>query len=331
MASVETLSYRSLPLIVEPTTHQGSNDFNTLFKKYRKHLKQQLQHHGALLFRGFRLQLISDFEQFVDAFFTGSQSLSYTGGFSKRDRVTEGVYTSTEFPSYIPIQCHNEMAYFKEIPRYICFFCHTAPKKGGETPIADCRRVLRSLDPELRSRFEKKGISYKRHLTSGSITIYSFRQRFRQTWQDAFETDDRETVESHCRAQGLSIRWDRFGGLLLINTLPATRKHPETGEKVWCNQAHIFKLVPENVGWILSVTARIIDLLVGKGSRAHDSFFGDGTPLSRSDIRAILQAFRDNTVIFPWQKGDVMVLDNYLVAHGRMPFKGPRKIFVAMR
>jgi len=109
------------------------------------------------------------------------------------------------------------------------------------------------------------------------------------------------------------------------------RKHPETGEDVYCNQAHIYKLVPETIGWILSLTSRIFDITVGRGNRYLDSSYGDGTPLSRSDIRAILHAFRDNTVILPWQKGDVMVLDNYLVAHGRMPFKGPRKILAAMR
>ena len=149
--------------------------------------------------------------------------------------------------------------------------------------------------------------------------------------KDTFETDDRDTVESHCRAQGLSLVWDRFGGLSLLNTLPAVRKHPKTGEEVLFNQAHIFKVVPENVDWIISLLSKIVDLLFAKGSRALDSSFGDGTPLSRREIRAILQAFEDNKVRFSWQKGDVMVLDNYLVAHGRMPFRGRSKIFVAMR
>lgn len=331
MNSDDSIAYRSFPLIIEPTSHKYGKDFTSILSHYQNDLRKQLQYHGALLFRGIGLNSIPDFERFVDALFVGSQSLAYAGGASIRHRVIEGVYSSTEYPSFIPLRCHNEMSYLKEIPHYICFYCHTAPKEGGETPIADCRRVLRSLDPELRRRFEEKGICYKRHLASRSRTLFSFHHKFRQTWQDAFETDDMGTVESHCREQGLSTRWDWFGGLTLLNTLPAVRRHPETGEDIWCNQAHIFKVVPENVGWLLSLSSRVIDILVGKGNKALDSSFGDGTPLTRREIRAILQAFEENTIRYSWQNGDVLVLDNYLVAHGRMPFKGPRKILVVMR
>lgn len=35
-------------------------------------------------------------------------------------------------------------------------------------------------------------------------------------------------------------------------------------------------------------------------------------------------------VVFPWQTGDVLMLDNMLTAHAREPFQGPRKVVVAM-
>lgn len=35
-------------------------------------------------------------------------------------------------------------------------------------------------------------------------------------------------------------------------------------------------------------------------------------------------------VAFPWQPGDVLVVDNMLVSHGRRPFSGERRILVAM-
>ena len=37
-----------------------------------------------------------------------------------------------------------------------------------------------------------------------------------------------------------------------------------------------------------------------------------------------------NSVSFPWRQGDILMLDNMLVAHARNPYVGPRKIVVGM-
>jgi alpha-ketoglutarate-dependent taurine dioxygenase len=39
---------------------------------------------------------------------------------------------------------------------------------------------------------------------------------------------------------------------------------------------------------------------------------------------------RSVEIVFPWQAGDVMVIDNILAMHGRKPYRGPRRIVVAM-
>jgi hypothetical protein len=44
----------------------------------------------------------------------------------------------------------------------------------------------------------------------------------------------------------------------------------------------------------------------------------------------VREAYRQETVTFPWQEGDILMLDNMLVAHGRSPFVGSRKIAVGM-
>jgi len=58
--------------------------------------------------------------------------------------------------------------------------------------------------------------------------------------------------------------------------------------------------------------------------------YGDDSPLEEATLDEIREVFRQVTVSFPWQQGDVMLLDNMLVAHGRYPFSGARKIVVAM-
>jgi alpha-ketoglutarate-dependent taurine dioxygenase len=48
------------------------------------------------------------------------------------------------------------------------------------------------------------------------------------------------------------------------------------------------------------------------------------------DLKHILDVYESEKLTFRWQRGDLMVLDNMLLAHGREPFKGQRKVAVAM-
>jgi alpha-ketoglutarate-dependent taurine dioxygenase len=70
--------------------------------------------------------------------------------------------------------------------------------------------------------------------------------------------------------------------------------------------------------------------LCGADGLPRNVYFGDGTPIEDGlldEIRAVLAA---EQVVFPWRAGDVLMLDNMLVAHAREPFSGPRKVLVAM-
>ena len=47
-------------------------------------------------------------------------------------------------------------------------------------------------------------------------------------------------------------------------------------------------------------------------------------------MQHILNAYKKVEISFPWETGDVMVLDNVLFAHARNPYSGKRKLFVTM-
>jgi len=52
--------------------------------------------------------------------------------------------------------------------------------------------------------------------------------------------------------------------------------------------------------------------------------------IADAELDAVREAYRKATVLFSWQPGDLLLLDNMQVAHGRTPYTGNRKILVAM-
>ena len=62
----------------------------------------------------------------------------------------------------------------------------------------------------------------------------------------------------------------------------------------------------------------------------RNAYYGDGSPIETSVIAEIREAYRQAAVTFSWRRGDILMVDNMRVAHGRAPFVGPRKILVAM-
>ena len=93
------------------------------------------------------------------------EALEYRERSSPRHSVAGRVYTSTDYPPAYPIFLHNENSYQKTWPLKIFFLCETPSETGGETPIADCRRVLARIDQGVRDQGDFGG----RHVGDGSI------------------------------------------------------------------------------------------------------------------------------------------------------------------
>lgn len=314
------INEQKLPLVVEPSAGAAENrSIDALLTENlenRKFLHAKLGEHGALLFRGFAAENVLDFERFVRAF-SGKELLNYAGGVSPRVELGGGVYTSTEYPSKFMLALHNELSYSNKYPEAVYFCCLVAPEEGGETPIGDSRKILKRIAPEIVEEFKNKQIRYDRNLFGDSGSSFS--------WQDAFETDDKSIVENYCREANINFKWKPDGKLWLSQTRPATAIHPKTGEAIWFNQAdgfHPSNLDRETYDYLIS--------LMPEEEFRLNARFGDGSMLDASKLQDIRAALKSEMVVFPWQKGDILILDNLLTAHGRMPFSGARRIVLAM-
>ena len=61
-----------------------------------------------------------------------------------------------------------------------------------------------------------------------------------------------------------------------------------------------------------------------------DITFGDGELLSMRDMSVIRKAIHKNMVYTRWQKGDILILDNFSTSHGRQPtYDKGRKVVVS--
>jgi alpha-ketoglutarate-dependent taurine dioxygenase len=300
-----------IPFVVEPAGE--ALELVGWARENRTAIEEMLATHRAVLFRGFTVGSTTAFEQFATTI--SSRLVDYTEGSTPRTKLEGKVYTSTEFPADQSIPLHNEMSYTRQWPMKIWFFCVKAAVQGGETPIADSRRVLALLDPALVARFAEKKVLYVRNFGTG-IDL---------SWQAAFQTSDRDEVEQYCRQAGIETTWLEGDRLRTRQVCQAIATHPRTGEAVWFNQAHLFhisSLIPA-VRESLLATFRPEDL-------PRNAYYGDGSPIEDSTLEAIRAAYAQATVAFPWREGDVLMLDNMSVAHGRAPFSGARRVVVAM-
>lgn len=300
-----------VPLVVLPNV--DDLDLTNWAASQRTYLQQLLLHHGGLLFRNFRIAGAAQFQEFVSAI--SGDALEYMEQTSPRHKVHGNIYTSTEYPPSHRIFLHNENSYSATWPLKIMFFCVTAPVDRGETPIADVRRVYARIPEKIRDRFARDGWMLVRNFGTG----------YGVSWETAFQTSDRGEISSYCKKHGIECEWRSNERLRIRQRRPAIAMHPVTKDLVWFNHAtffHISTLDPEMRNTLLAEFA--------EEDLPYNTYYSDGSPIEPEVLEILRGAYEAETIKFPWQEHDLLLLDNMLVAHGRSPFSGPRKILVGM-
>lgn len=300
----------TLPVRIDLT---GCADIAALVEAARPHIDTHLHSVGGLLLRTEAVDSIERFEEFVRAL--GNELINYDYGSTPRSKLLGRVYTSTEYPPEHSIALHNEMAYTTRWPSRIWFYCDVAAEEGGETPVADSRKIYRGIDPATRRHFEEKELLY----------IRNYRPGLDVPWQQTFNTHDKAEVERYCQDAGIEFAWRAGDELKTWQRCQSVARHPVTGEMVWFNQAHIF-----HVSSLEEPYREALRSMFGEDELPRNVLYGDGTRIEDAVLREVRAVIESEKAMSPWRKGDVMMLDNMLVAHGREPYRGARRIAVAM-
>jgi alpha-ketoglutarate-dependent taurine dioxygenase len=280
--------------------------------------KEEIENHilrdGGILFRGFDINSVSEFNKLAHLFC--SNLFSYINRSTPRINLGGKIYTATEYPADRSIPFHNENSYSLEWPNKLLFFSIITANEGGETPIADSRKVYDLIDAKIINKFNEKKICYVRNYNKG-IDL---------SWQEVFQTDDKKQVESYCDDHLINYAWKKGDWELKTKQVcQATIKHPITKENIWFNQAHLF-----HISSLKEKDRQELSSLFGKERLPRNAYYGDGMEIEENTLNIIRKAYEKERIEFIWQKGDIMILDNRLMAHSRNSFKGNRKIAVAM-
>lgn len=301
----------SYPLVINPENNDV--DLVNWAKSSRKWIEKRLSEHGAILFRNFKVNEIKQFEDLVAA--TSEGSIEYNERAAVRQSVGNKVYTSTVYPADQSIPLHHEMSYSHNYPAKIWFYCSIPAISLGATPIADDRLVYKLIPPRIKQIFEEKKVMYVRNYGEGLDL----------SWQEVFQTHSRSAVEEYCRASQMLCEWREGDKLRTKAIRRATIIHPKTGDKIWFNHAHLFHHS--------NIQTEVRDLLLQQYSEdelPRNAMFGDGSLIETSVLDEIRQIYNECSVRFDWQKGDILMVDNFLSSHGREPFTGKRETLVAM-
>jgi alpha-ketoglutarate-dependent taurine dioxygenase len=266
--------------------------------------------HGALLFRGygFTLESFKAFSAQHSGDFSDYEGGVFRAGALNRDTIggDPTVLTTTGHSQGFPISLHGEMHYLKNPPAILWFFCQRPSAQDGQTTLCDGRAMWQALGAEAQEFFRSHQVCYTRYLEDGS-------------WQTTFGSDSLEQVGTVCRREGMEWSFDeqnrsvtthyrcsalRGGEVFINNVLPVL-------DTEWAY----------NSGWMK-------ENLAAMGAAGRPPLIvraGDGSELPQAVVKALRQAAREHTIELDWQAGDVAMIDNLRVMHGRRQASDPER------
>lgn len=255
-----------------------------------------LKTRGAVIFRGY-FEGMEAFIEFSDRF--TAAYVPYVGG-ANNGRATVGgsasVYTVTEPSMKMPIPLHGEMYYTRTRPELLWFYCVAPAVANGETTLCDGRAILSHLSPDTRRDFKERDILYRRNFS-------------KSVWEAVYQTDKVSDVEAFCRANNLELALRDDGGISTTYRSSATVRSAEAD------------------AFVNSILTFAAQEYIG-GSEESQVRWSDGEEIDRAKLLEVKAVSDGLTTAHPWQRGDLIMVDNTRVMHGRRAFQDDQRNIV---
>jgi hypothetical protein len=254
---------------------------------------------------------------------------------------------------------HTENYYNPDVPMYIAFYCKQAGILGGETGIVDMVNLYKDLRPEFKAKLESKTFSAGTKLVSEVIARYNVSES--EVIAFCHENDLKLTLipetNDHMISYYKSTVFDHpyskepalianFGGSGMENGLIEYFKGDYKGWRwilhrmAWRFPILVdlgdlfstdFELIKEEIMFRLSklkiFAKRGKELTNGKPIIPTDSI---ESVFSDEDAAPFGKSLRKNFNSFKWKTTDILLLDNFRVAHAGMPGLGSRTVRIIL-
>jgi len=310
------------PLFIQPANDRLSTfeAFNAWVGEHRAAIDNAIFEYGAVLFRGFAMKTVTEFDKLMDNFPRYQEG--YTAGMSPRQTVEGKVLESTRLDHDFKICLHSEMAYMNRYPARIALFCKRAAPVGGSTTLGSMDEFMARFPADLRAKLEKHQAHVIRSFSAAGASKGKSEVDHPSHigWDSAFFTDSKEEVERLCDHLGIQYNWQEDGGLELTETVPIFTPHPRSGKLYYRSNLHTNR----------TFEGRKVDEEVRAKHKANGHYLDNGEMLTREESDAIMNLYEDVELDWQYQDGDVAIVDNLKCAHGRNPFSGPREVLVAL-
>lgn len=274
---------------------------------------RHLSTHGAILFRGFGLTSAQDFDAFVADFGLGNFPYDESLSNAVRRNRTSRIFTANEAPRDVEIFLHHEMAQTPRFPSHLFFFSEQSAESGGATPLCRSDVLLEKLEqamPAFMARCRERGACYT--LTMPAVADQASGQG--RSWRQTLGVESREAAEDRLASLQYQWRWLPDDNVSVTTPpLPLVRQ-TQAGREVFFNQ-----LIAAYCGWQDQ-----------RNDSKRSVTYGDGSAFDEADLKAAVEIAYGSVFDLTWQTGDVALIDNYLVMHGRRPFAGHRSVLASL-
>lgn len=246
---------------------------------------------------------------FADAFFEiFGHPMTYRSGTNNREFIenTPMLTVGTE-PDFVDNLPHQEMCYAKEFNKYIAFIGINHCHEGGESILVNMRNLGKQMKeeyPDLWDKFISNDVKYYRKLTLDHIAPDFF-----SSWKSQFQVENHASMLEYCQQEGYDCQM-KDDSLYLQFQTNSTINNGLAGT-IFFNQAYAMSQIWNTWPVFRALPTR---------ERPYHATWADNAEFSEEEIEILTKLHHDNEVVILLKRGEAIIIENILFAHGRSPY-----------